>query len=570
MRPRADSLLLWTGGACAYGCSACPYAGREVPEGLTLADLVGALTRAPEREERLAILVGGEPFLRPDVLRLIAGIRASGCVPGIISTGRPLLYAPVRDKLRRAGLAYLRLQLFGLGAEHDRAAAVSGAFAQVLEGVRAWCDETRGACDVDLALSTRGRSLTAVAAELDQLRLELPAAVQLIVAVDPAQAAALERDAAEREAVAALREWNTDAERPLLAWEGLPAAAQGLVDLAIAPLPANFLHRRPIASCLGATASLGMRLGGDDGPRANSFNFVAADRTVPYAADAAQCSAHAHAGDLPPYRSVWLIDGAVLRLHTTDTGDFGAREIAHLKDDLSHVFIDCAAAGVLDDYVDGMRRVRPDPVCDGCAHYSGCGHRFRFVDGAPYAAEEAWIVEHIRALRGRVLDVGCGEQLYRGELAPLLQAGTVDYHGLDPDELSLRRVQAALPQGRYSLGDIESFRDRAASYDHILCLRALNHVFDMDEALGRMAEMLKPGGQLLLVETTPFALLRSREQVAAADQAPRAGHQHFRNVASEAVLPLARRRGLRVRHHHPIGRATTNQWILLLDRPTAP
>jgi SAM-dependent methyltransferase len=560
-------LLLWTGGPCTYGCSTCPYAGRSVPEGLTLAEAVSALTQLPDREGRLAILIGGEPFLRQDVLRLLAGIRATGCVPGIVTTGRPLFYAPVREKLRRAGLAYLRVQLFGTGAAHDQAVGVPAAFEQVLEAVRAWSDEMQDACAIDVALSTRGRSLTTVVAELERLRPQLPAAAQLIVAVDAAHAATLEQNEAARDAVASVQDWNADDTRPLLAWEGLPAAVQGLVDLAIAPLPANFLHRRPSASCLGVTEALGIRLGGEDGPRANSFNFVATDRVVAYAGAAAQCTAHARADDVPPHRALWLIDAGQLRLHTTDTGDFSPQEIARLKDDLSHVFIDCAAAGVLDDYVEGMRRVLPDPVCRDCTQYQVCGHRFALVDGAPYAVEEAWIIERIRALRGRVLDVGCGEQLYRNELAPLLRAGTVDYHGLDPDELSLQRVRAALPEGRYSLGDIESFRVRAASYDHILCLRALNHVFDLDEALGRMAEMLKPGGQLLLVETTPFALLRNREQVAAADLAPRAGHQHFRNVASEAVVPLARRRGLRVRHHHPIGRAATNQWILLLDRP---
>lgn len=81
-----------------------------------------------------------------------------------------------------------------------------------------------------------------------------------------------------------------------------------------------------------------------------------------------------------------------------------------------------------------------------------------------------------------------------------------------------------------------------------------------------MAWLLEPGGSLLLIETTPFAMLRRAEQVAAADRAPRAGHQHFRNVSSEEVLPLARRHGLRVVEHQPSDLEGTNQWILLLRR----
>ena len=165
-----------------------------------------------------------------------------------------------------------------------------------------------------------------------------------------------------------------------------------------------------------------------------------------------------------------------------------------------------------------------------------------------------------------MLDVGCGEQLYRAEIADLLRAGTITYTGLDPDAESLDRFRAAIPEARLELGDIEHFATEPASYDHVLCLRALNHVFDLDEALSRMSRALKPGGLLLLLEMTPFAMLRRAEQIAAADRAPRAGHQHFRNVASEDVLPLVARHGLRVVEHRPVGRDTSNQWILLLAR----
>jgi SAM-dependent methyltransferase len=236
---------------------------------------------------------------------------------------------------------------------------------------------------------------------------------------------------------------------------------------------------------------------------------------------------------------------------------------------LSHVFVDRAPAGVLDDFTEGMRRVLPDPTCDPCSHRARCGRRFAVVEGAPYAREEAWIAAYVAALRGRVLDVGCGEQLYRDELAPLLRSGAVQYTGLDPDEPSLARIRDALPQGRFYLGGIEEFRGEPASYDHILCLRSLNHVFDLDESVARMAELLKPGGSLLIVECIPFAMLREAEQVAAADRAPRAGHQHFRNVSSEEVVPLARRRALRVVEHQAANFRSTNQWILLLERPAA-
>jgi len=564
MRPRSDTLILWTGAPCSYGCSACPIDPSDTPAGVQLADLQQRLAGVPARTGRLVVLVGGEPFLRQDILRLVAAIRAAGCSAGIVTTGRPLMYPQVRERLRRAGLSYLRVQLFGIGAAHDQATAVPGGFEQALAGARAWIAEADASCSVDVALNIRRRAVDMVVSEVEALARELPTPnVQIVIAIDPASGS--QRDSASlRHAVAALARWNEDATRPLLAWEGLPESVPLGPGLAIAPLRPRFVAGAPRACCLGAVDDIER----NGGPRrqetkANSFNFVRTDTSVPWTPDAAACTAHAAgSGDLD--RQVWLVDGERLVLYVTDTGDFDAAEIARVKDEWSHLFIDRAAAGVLDDFTEGMRRVLPDAACDPCVHRAQCGRRFRVVEGPPFAREEAWIANFVAGLRGRVLDVGCGEQLYQKELAPLVRSGVVHYTGLDPDEPSLARLRAALPEGRFHLGGIEDFRGEAASYDYLLCLRALNHVVDVDEAIGRMSELLKPGGLLLVVECTPFAMLRRPAQVAAADAAPRAGQQHFRNLASEAVLPFARRRGLQVVEHCPAKRESTNEWILLL------
>jgi 2-polyprenyl-3-methyl-5-hydroxy-6-metoxy-1,4-benzoquinol methylase len=514
----------------------------------------------------LAVLLGGEPFLRPDFLRLVATIKAAGCVPGVITTGRPLVYPQLRERLRRAGLAYLRIQLFGFGAAHDRATAVPGAFDQALAGLRAWVAEGGAGCDVDVALSIRDRPI--VVSEIESLGGEISSPnVQLVLAFQSA-AADPRYEQSLHQAVAALAHWNEDPTRPLLAWEGHLEPMSSAACLAVPALQPVFVTRAPRACCLGTTEAItaAATVASPEETRANSFNFVRSATSVACTATAATCTAHAAAGAVDPSRHLWLVDGQQLVLYTTDTGDFAVAEIARVKDELSHLFIDRAAAGILDDFTDGMRRVIPDATCDPCVNRAQCGRRFRVVEGAPFAREEAWIANYIGGLRGRVLDVGCGEQLYRNQLAPLLRLGAIRYTGLDPDEISLARAATALPEGRFHLGGIEDFRGEPASFDHILCLRSLNHVVDVDEALGRMAELLKPGGSLLLVECTPFAMLRASEQVAAADCAPRAGHQHLRNMASGDVLPFARRRSLQVLQHYPATLPTTNEWILLFGR----
>jgi len=572
MRPRADTLLVWTGAPCSYGCAACPIAPNTAPAAVSQSDLQRALATMPAQRGRLVMLVGGDPFLRPDLVRLIATIRAAGGAPGIVTTGRALMYPHVRQRLRRAGLAYLRLQCFGHGEAHDRATGVPGSFTQAIAGLRAWLDEATAAettaCDVDVALYARGRSIATVAAEIPQLAHTIAApAVQLVVVMDPPSPHGSEL---LLQAMAPLAHWNDDPTRPLLAWEGLPEPASPAAHLTLAPLGPSFISAAPPACCLGRVEALvAATAARRQATVANSFNFVRTTETVPLTATAEDCTAHAAAAGTEPHRHLWLVEGDHLARHVTDTADFGITEIVRVKDDLSHLFLDRAPAGVLDDITDGMRRVLPDPTCEPCPSRNRCGRRYRLVEAPPFANEEAWIARYVASLRGRVLDVGCGEQLYRSEITPLVRSGAVRYHGLDPDAQSLDGWRAVLPEGRFHLGGIEDFRGEPASYDRILCLRSLNHVVDVDEAFARMAELLKPGGQLLVVECTAFAMLRRPEQVAAADRAPRGGHQHFRNLASEDVIPSARRHSLQVLEHRPSTLQTTNEWILLLARARA-
>src|SRR5262245_25116151 len=287
MRPCSDTLLVWTGGACVCGCANCPIDQRVAPAGVTPAELLAALAGVPERAGRLAVLVGGEPLLRPDLMRLLAAIRVSGCVPGIITTGRPLVYATMRERLRRAGVAYLRVQLFGVGVAHDRATAVSGAYEQTIAGLRAWLSDAGGDGDVDVALTVRGRPAQTVPTDVEQLAGAIDSsAVQFVISVDPPAAQSEDR-AMPWQPLEALSRWNDDTSRPLLAWEGIPPAADSSPQYLTAPsLGPAFLGGATVrASCLGNTVGRAGRTAGPPAaPKANSFNFVRTSTAVPWTA----------------------------------------------------------------------------------------------------------------------------------------------------------------------------------------------------------------------------------------------------------------------------------------------
>jgi SAM-dependent methyltransferase len=105
----------------------------------------------------------------------------------------------------------------------------------------------------------------------------------------------------------------------------------------------------------------------------------------------------------------------------------------------------------------------------------------------------------------RALDVGCGA----GMLARELRERVPDVLGLDLDEPSLSTARAADPGGRvgYVLGDFRAAGLKPQSFDFISCVAALHHM-DAAAGLGRMAELLRPGGRLAIVGCARIGGLR--------------------------------------------------------------
>ena len=156
--------------------------------------------------------------------------------------------------------------------------------------------------------------------------------------------------------------------------------------------------------------------------------------------------------------------------------------------------------------------------------------------------------------RGRVLDVGCGQQPYRSLLLSAPSEAT-DYIGLDLPDNPFQSPQLAWDGQRIPLQD--------ASVDSALLTEVLEHCPDPEGVLREVARVLKPGRFLFLTvpfiwpihavphdefRYTPFALRRLLERAGFADPVIEAtGGRH-------AVLALTlglwvRRRPLTSRVH---------------------
>lgn len=95
----------------------------------------------------------------------------------------------------------------------------------------------------------------------------------------------------------------------------------------------------------------------------------------------------------------------------------------------------------------------------------------------------------------RILDVGCG----KGPFLRLVQEQfpTADLYGVDISQELLKHVPSGVQTKRASMLNLP-FPD--AHFDILLCIEALEHAIRLDAAVREMCRVLKPGGQIVIID----------------------------------------------------------------------
>ncbi len=141
------------------------------------------------------------------------------------------------------------------------------------------------------------------------------------------------------------------------------------------------------------------------------------------------------------------------------------------------------------------------------------------------------------SIRGKVLDVGCGNGFLLAQLARRARPGT-QFFGLDVSQKALDLTQAAVGFPVSCLvGDVADKATLPAdTYDLVVCSEVLEHIEDDEQAVANLCALVKPGGRLVI--TVPHR----PEYWTAHDDAM----YHFRRYERRALGALLERNGLRV------------------------
>ncbi|MBN9164727.1 MAG: radical SAM protein [Myxococcales bacterium] len=125
---------------CDQPCTHCgSRAGDARPSELSTAEALRVVAELAEMRAREVVLIGGEAYLHPGFLEVIAALSARG-VSVITTTGGRGIDATLARAMAKAGLRRASVSIDGLEATHDLMRAARGSFASASAAIRHLAD----------------------------------------------------------------------------------------------------------------------------------------------------------------------------------------------------------------------------------------------------------------------------------------------------------------------------------------------------------------------------------------------------------------------------------------------
>lgn len=159
------------------------------------------------------------------------------------------------------------------------------------------------------------------------------------------------------------------------------------------------------------------------------------------------------------------------------------------------------------------------------------------------------ISRHIPALKGNLMDFGCGSKPYRSLF-------TVDqYIGVDYDNPGHPHINEQIDV----FYDGKSIPFTAAHFDAIFCSEVFEHIFNLEDILPELNRVLKPGGKMLI--TCPFAICEH--------EVP----HDFARYSSYAIKFLLEKHGFTIIQQDKTGNSTETVfqlWIMFIHQHITP
>ncbi len=172
----------------------------------------------------------------------------------------------------------------------------------------------------------------------------------------------------------------------------------------------------------------------------------------------------------------------------------------------------------------------------------------------------------------RILDLGCAT----GWMANLLsEFGPTE--GVDLSETAIAAAKSQFPEIRFAAGDLYQIQLASEPVDVVVCQEVIPHVSDQPLLIRRIAEVIKPGGYLIISAANKFVMQRVRDSdglVGVGSEDPDEHikkfldmkglksllEPHFKVIRTASVIPMGARGWLRIINSTKLNRAAS--WLI--------
>lgn len=156
--------------------------------------------------------------------------------------------------------------------------------------------------------------------------------------------------------------------------------------------------------------------------------------------------------------------------------------------------------------------VQLDKTCENCDIQYACPGVFRRVHlGRYYKLLDQKVIQLLKEISGRVVDLGCSRSYYTPVLMDMLREGRITYTGVDLHGST--DLPEAVEQGAIFLRVApEQLEMVANSLDWVLILDSINGFVNPLTILSRAKKWLVDSGRVMVVGRNPFLLLTTQQK----------------------------------------------------------
>ncbi|MGB1012763.1 MAG: radical SAM protein [Nannocystaceae bacterium] len=594
--------LIKVGYACNENCSFCHTLDIRHIDGPT-EEIDAKIHRAAFLGHSMVVLSGGEPTIRPELLHWAKLTASLGLDFGLVTNGQMLAYPDVVEKLLEQRLRYVYLSLHGGSAKVHNLMVRSNGYDHAMAALR---NLTGRGIDLSVNCVITKHNVDHLVGLVDTLLPFEDLQIKFSMVEPKGGGNQLFRHLMPSVTHVANQVRAAIAHGQAKAGRNGPRFAHGAIPLCLLSglehlyddlkthqyrtmievgendfFPVDDLNKQQPPACDGCALRgpcPGLYRGyyeafGDEElvpvrnrPRANSYNYTLAD--VREAPSQDSCPLKQDLGITPweRGRSLFVRNGGKLARFRAHTRDFSDEELHTIKHDLGQVYYDVSRKPAPTDFARDLVKLQRSALCTDCEHRSGCTGLFEPQLEDVFTRDDQFVRSTIANLRGRVLDIGCGEGPYEELWAQQVQDGAVAYTGIDPEPELVQALAAKWPWATlHPLTAEELSPEQFGTFDHVLILRSWNHLHDPATALRQVLQMLSPGGIVTIVDNVAFGLARTRNQTTRAEHS-RARHEHYRNDraadACEVLDGVSQGFDVEYLARTEVGPSTSNQWIV--------